>query len=116
MDPQTLDVWVSGEGGRWRRAALLSHGTAEQIYLLLRVALADHLTKPGEICPLVLDDITVHTDGTRTEAVLRILQAISRRRQVILFSQEQDVLTWAEANLCPPIDHLERLDPALVGV
>ena len=36
VDPDSLAVKVRGSGGPWRDAARLSHGTAEQIYLLLR--------------------------------------------------------------------------------
>jgi hypothetical protein len=115
VDPQSLQVMVCGNGGAWRDAALLSHGTAEQVYLLLRVALARHLAKPSETCPLVLDDITVQCDGTRKTAVLQLLQAISRERQVILFSQEDEVRLWAEASLHEPQDRVECLDAASIG-
>jgi uncharacterized protein YhaN len=109
VDPETLDVQVLGEGGTWRRAALLSHGTSEQIYLLLRVALAEHLVKEGEVCPLLLDESTVHCDSERKIAVLNALRAISRKRQVILFTQEVEVLNWAEKNLEEPQDRIIRL-------
>lgn len=110
VDPETLKVTVCGPDGRWRDAGLLSRGTAEQVYLLLRVALAEHLTRKGEVCPLVLDDVTVQCDGERTEAVLRALHAISRERQVIVFTQEKQVLAWAEANLQAERDAVARLD------
>lgn len=42
VNPQTLAVEVCGDEGRWRSAVDLSQGTAEQIYLLLRVTLAEH--------------------------------------------------------------------------
>jgi exonuclease SbcC len=111
VDPEALHVRVRGEGGRWRDAALLSHGTAEQIYLLLRVALAQHLVKNNEVCPLVLDDVTVQCDAERKEAVLTVLHALSRERQVILFTQEAEVLAWADGNLCLSRDRVQRLDP-----
>lgn len=41
-------------------------------------------------------------------------EALSRERQVIVFSQEADVLAWAEANLREPQDHIEGLE--VVGV
>ncbi|MHB8736753.1 MAG: AAA family ATPase, partial [Terriglobales bacterium] len=58
VDPETLDIRVRDAQGRLREAVLLSQGTAEQIYLLLRMALAQHLTKPDETCPLILDEAT----------------------------------------------------------
>jgi uncharacterized protein YhaN len=109
VDPATLAVGVRAPGGPWRQAALLSHGTAEQVYLLLRVALADHLTRPGEVCPLILDDPTPHFDRERTLAVLDLLLELAESRQVILFSQETEVLHWAEQHLAGPRHRLTRL-------
>lgn len=110
IDPETLEVRVSGRGGEWRQVPLLSRGTAEQIYLLLRMALAKHLATSDETCPLILDDITVQSDGARKVALLDLLHAISRQRQVILFTQEDEVVRWAERALEAPDDRLERLD------
>jgi exonuclease SbcC len=109
VDPKTLNVYARTKEGNSRLASLLSHGTAEQIYLMLRVALAERLTKPGEVCPLVLDDVTVQADRERTIAVLEMLHEISKERQVILFTQEDDVKDWAERNLLEPRDRVERL-------
>ena len=100
VDPKDLMVRVSGAGGGLRDGTLLSHGTTEQIYLLLRVAMASLLTKAsGETCPLLLDDVTVHCDSERQTAILNLLQKISCERQVILFSQEPETLAWAEQHL-----------------
>ncbi|HYX30340.1 MAG TPA: hypothetical protein VE863_17500, partial [Pyrinomonadaceae bacterium] len=112
IDPETLSVKVCGRSGEWREAARLSHGTAEQVFLLLRVALAEYLTPSGEVCPLLLDDVTVHCDAERTVAILEALHSISTERQVILFSQEVEVLEWAEKNLHQPEDIPIRLDVA----
>jgi uncharacterized protein YhaN len=109
VDPATLAVGVREPGGPWREAALLSHGTAEQVYLLLRVALADHLTRQGEVCPLILDDPTPHFDEERTLAVLDVLCQVAEARQVILFSQEAAVLHWAEQHLAELRHRLIRL-------
>ena len=113
VDPQDLMVRVSGHGGNMRDAPLLSHGTTEQIYLLLRVAMAGLLTRAsGESCPLLLDDVTVHCDPTRQSAILNLLHAISRERQIILFSQEPETLTWAQQCLQETVDRLVELDPS----
>ena len=100
---------VRSWSGPWREAALLSHGTAEQIYLLLRVALADQLTRPGEVCPLILDDPTPHFDAARTVAVLELPHQLAETRQIVLFSQEREVLAWAEQHLTEPEHRLVRL-------
>ncbi len=99
IDPEELTVRVRDENGEMRDADKLSHGTAEQIHLLLRVAMARTLTQPGESCPLLIDDATVHADESRTAAILDLLLELSSERQVVLFSQETIVRTWAETNL-----------------
>ncbi|MGB8684614.1 MAG: AAA family ATPase [Candidatus Binatus sp.] len=110
VDPEDLSVLVRDAQGEWRNAAWLSRGTSEQIFLLLRVAMATRLTRAGEVCPLILDDVTVQFDNNRTEEVLGVLQAISSERQVILFTKEHYVLAWAKKNLRPSIDCLRTLD------
>src|SRR5262249_18701347 len=102
VNPTTLQVNVCGPTRRWRIADLLSYGTAEQIYLLLRIALADHLTKHHETCPLILDDATVHADLDRTRDILDLLFKIAAHRQVILFTQEEQVMSWAREHLTSP--------------
>ena len=104
IDPETLRVEVAGPDGLWRRARHLSHGTTEQIYLLLRLALCQHLTTSEEVCPLVLDDVLASTDADRKTVVLKTLLEISAVTQVILFTHELDVRDWAARNLSGP-DH-----------
>jgi exonuclease SbcC len=111
VDPELLVVKVKDPDGKFREAELLSQGTLEQIYLLLRMALVAHLTKPGETSPLLFDDVTVQTDSARTVSILDLLHEISRERQVIVFSQEEDVRRWAETSLNPEHDLLVRLHP-----
>lgn len=111
VDPEKLEVKVRGAGGNWRAATLLSEGTAEQVYLLLRIALVEHLTRPsGEACPLILDDVMVQSDEARKMALLEILHEVSAERQVILFTMEPSVADWARHTLREPADLLICLD------
>lgn len=102
VDPSELSVQVLGADGQWRKAQSLSHGTAEQIYLLLRMTLADRLTRRGEVSPIILDDVLVQCDKQRKIALLDVLLTMSRTRQVILLTQEDEVLNWARENLTAP--------------
>jgi exonuclease SbcC len=99
VDPRELRVQVCGPTRQWRDAARLSYGTAEQVYLLLRLALVEHLSEPGTRCPLLLDDVTVHADERRTAHLLDLLLRVSAQRQVILFTQQEQVRRWAHARL-----------------
>jgi DNA repair protein SbcC/Rad50 len=109
VDPQTLGVQVRDPDGRWRDAQYLSQGTAEQVYLLLRVAMAEILTTDS--CPLLLDDVTVQSDQVRTRAILEVLHEVSADHQVVLLSQEDGVVAWATEHLGPR-DRLVTIIPA----
>ena len=60
-----------------------SDGTVDQLYLALRLAVAEELTPEA---PLILDDALVRFDDSRMKAALDILKKESETKQVILFS------------------------------
>ena len=110
VDPSDLAVRVKeATSGHWRNARLLSEGTREQIYLLLRVAMAQHLVTTDERAPLLLDEVTAQSDGERKRELLEVLHQLSGERQVILFTHDDDVLAWAEDALHEPDDRLVKL-------
>jgi uncharacterized protein YhaN len=102
VDPSDLKVQVLGPDRQWRDAHLLSHGTAEQIYLLLRIVLAELLVTTSETCPVLLDDVLVQSDRARKQSLLSVIVAVSRTRQVILLTQEDEVLKWAQQHIVEP--------------
>jgi DNA repair exonuclease SbcCD ATPase subunit len=110
VDPESLQVEVRGPGIAWRRADLLSHGTREQVYLLLRLALARHLTTPGESCPLILDDVLASFDHERRNAVLETLHTLSTEVQVVLFTHDLGVAQWARSRFNGANDSLTELE------
>ena len=117
MDPASLRVSVKEAAtGQWRDARLLSEGTREQIYLLLRVAMAEHLVTTGERAPLLLDEVTAQADGERKRQLLEVLHRLSTERQVILFTHDDEVLAWADGALRVPDDAVIRLDALRTAV
>ncbi len=111
VDPETLAVQVYGPSGRWRPVDRLSVGTADQVYLLLRVALAQHLAATGETCPLLLDGVTAQADGQRTTEILDLLLTLAAERQVVLFTHEDAVLRWAREHLDGDRHRVRELAP-----
>ena len=109
VDPSDLSVKVTEATGAVREARLLSQGTMEQIFLLLRIALSQVLGGGHEKAPLILDDVTVQSDQERTIAILRMLHELSVECQVVLFTQEQEVIEWAKANMTSPRDRIVDL-------
>lgn len=65
----------------------LSKGTLDQLYFAVRFALLEFLS-PGDGSPLILDDALVHWDPNRRSATLELLDEISAKRQVLLFTCE----------------------------
>ena len=88
-----LSLHVSAQGEDTLRSALWrSDGTADQLYLALRLAVAGELTPDA---PLVLDDALVRFDDTRLQAALNLLQEEASQKQILLFtcqSREQNAL------------------------
>ena len=60
-----------------------SDGTVDQLYLALRLAVAEELTPNA---PLILDDALVRFDDIRLKAALDILSEEAESKQVILFT------------------------------
>jgi uncharacterized protein YhaN len=64
----------------------LSDGTRDQLYLALRLAaIEDHVARVAP-CPVILDDILIHSDDLRASAALEVLAQIAHRTQVLFFT------------------------------
>ena len=114
VDPADLSVRLESASGERRDSLHVSRGTTEQVYLALRVVLAEVLSTGREKCPLLLDDPTVHADSDRKAAILECLLEVADDRQIILFSQEQQVLDWAHSRKDAGVHliELESVQPA----
>lgn len=64
----------------------LSRGTAEQLYLCLRLSFAASFAEQSVSLPLVVDDILVNFDPRRAAAVARIFGRVAKDHQVIAFT------------------------------
>ena len=60
-----------------------SDGTVDQLYLALRLAVAEALAPDA---PLILDDALVRFDDVRLKAALQVLKDCAKDRQVLLFT------------------------------
>jgi uncharacterized protein YhaN len=70
----------------YRDAALLSAGTADQLYLATRLAICDLVLPEEKAVPIVLDDALANFDDRRCAAALRWLKQEAKRRQILLFT------------------------------
>ncbi len=82
----------------------LSEGSADQLYLALRLASLETYLESHEPIPLVVDDILIQFDDNRATAALRALAELSRRTQIVIFSHHEHVCRLAQA--CVSADQL----------
>ena len=69
-----------------RRLLTLSKGTADQLYLAVRLAVCDLVLPGADPAPLILDDALVHFDGERLALALDLLRELAQTRQILLFT------------------------------
>lgn len=70
----------------YRDAALLSSGTADQLYLATRLAICDLVLPRENRVPIILDDALANFDDARCAAALRWLKEEAKHRQILLFT------------------------------
>lgn len=78
-------------GGEALESSRLSRGTAEQMYLSLRFALAHEFAKRTPL-PIIMDDIFVNFDGDRLRATAGELAKLAVSHQILVFTCHRHVL------------------------
>ncbi len=66
--------------------AYLSGGALEQIYLSLRLSIADSVMKGKEKLPIILDEVFAYYDDERTIESYEMLKEFYQNRQILLFT------------------------------
>ena len=87
-----------------RSSLALSAGTAEQLYLAVRLAVCNMTLGGEEKPPILLDDALVNFDDRRMELALEVLKELGEKRQILLFSCHRRESEWAERHgvaVCP---------------
>jgi uncharacterized protein YhaN len=87
----------------------LSLGTADQLYLALRLASLETALESHGPVPLIADDVLIQFDDRRTAAALELLSDLSERTQVILFTHHKHVCELAQSKLQESRLFIQRL-------
>jgi uncharacterized protein YhaN len=74
----------------------MSDGTADQLYLALRLAGLEMFLERNEPLPLIVDDILIRFDNNRAAATLKVLAELSQKTQVIFFTHHHHLVEIAE--------------------
>lgn len=81
----------------------MSEGTADQLYLALRLAGIEEYLERNEPMPFVVDDILIKFDDDRAAAALKVLEQIASKTQVIFFTHHRHLVELAEEIVDPSI-------------
>jgi len=84
-------VVVVDAEGREKTPEQLSRGTVEQLYLCLRLGLAEEFSRRAEPIPLVMDDVLVNFDQARRRATADLLLEFAERQQILLFTCHPEI-------------------------
>ncbi len=87
----------------------MSTGTADALYLALRLASLEHQMKDGKAIPVVIDDCLVQLDDSRAAAALQAFSELSEKTQVILFTHHQHLCQLAAQCLGSEEYHLHQI-------
>lgn len=94
-DRQRLELWVERQDGLYLSPGQLSRGTAEQLYLSIRLALAEDYARRVTRLPLLLDDVLVNFDPRRLYGALLGMAELARELQLFLFTCHPHVVVTA---------------------
>ena len=90
-------------------AHAMSTGTADALYLAMRVASLEHQLSHSTPIPVVIDDCLIQLDDARAAAALKVFSDLSATTQVILFTHHEHLCKLAQQELGDEGVHLHQL-------
>jgi uncharacterized protein YhaN len=91
----------------------MSTGTADQLYLALRIAsVEDYLDRAAPL-PFVADDLFINFDDERAAAGFRVLGQLAARTQVLFFTHHRHLVDIARASLDAAVPVVALLDGSI---
>lgn len=90
---------MRSEGGALVGVTGMSDGTADQLYMALRLASLERYLDAGEPLPFVVDDILLRFDDDRAAATLEVLAELCPKTQVIFFTHHHHLVALARRAL-----------------
>jgi uncharacterized protein YhaN len=96
-------VGMRSENGVQVHVEGMSDGTADQLYLALRLASLEQYLENNEPLPFVVDDILLRFDDDRALATLNVLAKLADRTQIMFFTHHQHLVELAGNSKEPAI-------------
>jgi len=103
-------IRVVSSSGAELDASALSRGSIEQLYLCLRIGLAENFAERAEALPLILDDVLVNFDPARASSIAEVLAETAEHHQVLFFTCHPHLSELVQ-RVCPKaqVVQLERV-------
>ncbi len=77
----------------------MSTGTADQLYLALRVAAIEDYLDHADPLPFIADDLFINFDEKRAAAGFRVLDELAKKTQVLFFTRHEHLVDVARKTL-----------------
>ena len=90
-------------------ATRMSDGTADSLYLAMRLASLKHRCDQGKPMPLIVDDCLQQLDNDRAVAAMKVLSQLSTQTQVIMFTHHEHLVELTQSHLKKGDVHVHRL-------
>jgi uncharacterized protein YhaN len=85
-DEEGKTLSVLGKTNEKKRPEELSRGTAEQLYIALRLGLASEMANQSARLPIVMDDVFVNFDPERALGMASAVAEFAKEHQVLIFT------------------------------
>jgi uncharacterized protein YhaN len=109
-DDQPRLVGLCADGASTVTVEGMSDGTADQLFLALRLAALEQSLETGIALPFLADDLFINFDDKRAHAGFKVLGELARKTQVLFFTHHEHLRKIAEDALRPnPLSTCEFL-------
>ena len=81
---------VKNKNNKKLKVQYLSRGTSEQLYFALKLAFVEQIADEISL-PVLIDDAFVNFDQQRIDNIINLLELLSQKTQVIIFTQRVDL-------------------------
>lgn len=86
---------VKREDGKKFDVEYLSRGTSEQLYFALKLAFVEQVADKIAL-PILIDDAFVNFDAQRTNYIVKLVEELAKKTQVLIFTARQDLVSSLE--------------------
>lgn len=92
-------IMAESIGGSDLHVSDMSEGTADQLFLALRLGAIEMHRANGHPIPIILDDVLLALDDERAGFAIRALADLAERTQVLVFTHHRHIVEIAGSSL-----------------